>query len=1294
MTDFTRAELFKAASSPRFTALAQLGVSLGDLVQWDPHLLRDPRLLVPVDVNALVVRGDNEPMIRLGFRDSKDQPVPDPSDPGAVRADGVHLLWSVPAAFGRGRVVDDPAAPTDRSRRVLELPPLPDRWVVLRLAVPIGASVAHVKGWVLEADAATVTPLSDWPSVRTNTVSVGTSIPADRLTAHVGGAGWTTCYDAALGRLSMHDPLDDLDALAPNGIVGDALSYVVGGWWSDTRHDPLDGVGSIFGYHDVLDRLGWNDADHPEPIRKMAARNRSRRIVSKTFNLPQRQRFMKASAKQASYVANSSAFAQASEAVASIYDAPTQSTLLTGRIHAVPWRSNARPDDRPLRTAIHVAFGPTSPSVAAVLASGAMAAPTTADQQRDAERLLTAFNSGLLARIDNADVWPEIEHYEHVQGFGSVAGGTEAVDRFRDAQPATRDPGSDFRPGRRESIQREELLIGANVLWSTAKYAPLIAASYAKDGSANKGPGGSGAALTPSAPAAALADATAAGSIRSVPRPELPYSYPVSPVLAITGPGRRIGAAERDEADGVLQVRTAEQPERGSPGLIDAADLLQSIGSGAVPDEMLDLARESLAADPFLVSWRADQVRGDQRFVKAAGLRLRSEAMINYSYYAGADKVLSSITGAAVSTAADRQLAVEGLIRHSTIEGVWAHPEGVTMWGQPWRPQFCEWTVELELAELAELCKIAQHDATDPASTGWSLDQVDFERDDAFGSGQTITIVGRSPLHAGVAKSLAEAMGRWLEEERQRNTNQQGLASDAVESALAGLQQHLANLDVLSVSLDGIREQLLGLRYDRGLIRDSNDDLNGVGRALAVGLPQLVQAGRLRLRSARLVDSFGRLLDMPVEDAVVAARCVEPALTGAVLRVRPRIPAPTRVNLRLVDPLAVGSQGSVARTAVVDQVDPALHVNPVAGFLLPDHIDEALELFSHDGKPLGQISHDAFSDAVFWEGAPGRLDIGPAAGPTDDPDPDHQRLGWIAASLVAADASARQATPTRPESESPLSALLRAIDTTLWTVDPFGSLGREHIAGLVGRPIAVVTAELTLDLYNDIDDLAYTTPQDRIDRQQAFAELAAIPFVVQLGSVLRSDDGLLGYYVDDDYSKLHVIHRAIVDNAKASGRCVGDLGVDPSAAATTVPIDHPYIANSGHVTIRHGQTRRLTLLMHPGGKVHITSGIVPRTSVALSRDWVHPGLSVLAPSVRVGPLLIDADKVRLPKVSAFPADQLFTRRDSPGSWKDDPILSATQSAYLPDQASTIQEGWIRIDPKPAATSPNGTGGGS
>jgi hypothetical protein len=58
--------------------------------------------------------------------------------------------------------------------------------------------------------------------------------------------------------------------------------------------------------------------------------------------------------------------------------------------------------------------------------------------------------------------------------------------------------------------------------------------------------------------------------------------------------------------------------------------------------------------------------------------------------------------------------------------------------------------------------------------------------------------------------------------------------------------------------------------------------------------------------------------------------------------------------------------------------------------------------------------------------------------------------------------------------------------------------------------------------------------------------------------------------------------------------------------------------------------------------------------------------------------------MRLPKVASFPADQLFTHRDTPSTWRDDAILAATQSALLPDQVPEVQEGWIRVAPNPPA----------
>lgn len=1280
MSQFDPDQVRAAALTPRWAALSQLGGIAADLNNFDTFLVREPRLLVPVDVQALVVRAggnDSEPMVRLPWRDGKTEPPPlDVNDAGTPRPPGVHLLWSPPAALSRGTFVDDPAAPGDATRRRLSLPVFPDRWVVIRLAVPLGSPTPLATGWAVESDTGNVTPLSDWPAGVP--ASVADPVPADQLTAHAGGASWAQSYDAALGRFSFYDDLADLTGTK---VEGDAVSYLVAAWWSISGHDPLDGVGTDVGYRSRLKDLRWNDPDHPSTNTDQRAASDRRYRVADTFGLPATQRYTQPLAFDAGKAAASgvlpgsvspvaqtlspmvSGFLHDVVAAAALPPAPTRTTLLHGRIHGVPLNGAPTPDSRPASDDLRVVLGSSTPELAATLSAAGTdlghanpADPADHDARRDAERLLAAFASGELIRIGNSDIWSDVAEYEHAHGFVSQPGGVEGVDRFVDKPAPSADPGARFR---RTTVSgtagKSPIVLTASVLWSaverpqlTAKETFVPQAISRFDGLRN--------AMPPAAPAV----------VREVPRPAPAFHQPAAPMVGVAGGGRVLSAVEREEANGVLVCRLSDQVSRGHSGILAGAELLASLGTAAIPDEILALARESLAEDPFLSSWRTNRAKAGGTDSSLASIRYLAESAVAHAYYSADDSRLATFTGAAVNSSATRQKATEGLLRASLSAGVWAHPEGVTIWGQPWRPLFCDWEVSFGLV---------------PA-TGWQLTGTDLEplADTLPTASETLTFQGRSPLAAGAAGTIAAGLDRWLNEERQRDIGGHGLADPSTENALAGLRDSLRELDLMSLALDGIREQLLGLSYDRGLLhKDSEQADDGTRQAVVSALPRLLAEGLITMTSARLVDAFGRWVPLPLDRVLVPER-VRYGDDGAML-CRPRLTPPSRWRFDLVDATSTSAEAALAR---VDQADPAAQVNPVAGFLLPDHLDESLEVFATDGRPLGELLHDPFSDAVSWEIAPGRTDVAPAAGPTDDPDVTHHRVGWIAAGVVAADAKARQGTPDRAGAESALSALLRAIDTTLWTVDPLGSLGTEHIAGVVGRPIAVVTARLSLDVQRDLDNRVYSDESLRTGRQAAYDALAQESFEVRLGEVTRSDDGLLGYFVDDDFSVFHLVDRVIADEALPSGRGRGVLDADSAAPLAPVPIDPelPYIDAEGTIRIRPGQTIRLTLLMHPGGKAHLSTGILPRTSQSLARDWVQPGLATIAPSLRSGPLLIDADKVRLPKVASFPAEQLFTHRDTPSSWRDDPILSATQSALLPDTQPEVQEGWIRIAPDP------------
>ena len=413
--------------------------------------------------------------------------------------------------------------------------------------------------------------------------------------------------------------------------------------------------------------------------------------------------------------------------------------------------------------------------------------------------------------------------------------------------------------------------------------------------------------------------------------------------------------------------------------------------------------------------------------------------------------------------------------------------------------------------------------------------------------------------------------------------------------------------------------------------------------------------------------------DNLLQQIVVSEALQVPDTAGALdeFLLAPRITAPSRLQVRLLD------AADDAAEATIDQGAPA-SASPVAAWLLPDHVDGALEVFDADGQPVGQLRHEDLGGGVVWEGAPGRPE--PIGAPPPASLSGHART--FATELVRMDAVER-AAGRAPDADSALSALLRVIDTTLWTVDPFGQTGSEHLSLLIGRPIAVVRAELRLDVRSDVDDYPGLAPDAKAAREAAFAALADRAFDVRLGALTYQDDGLLGYFVDDDYTRIFPVHSSVLTQALASGRHEGYLGpVDEvtafEASGQTRPITSSYVVPDPTVTVRPGQTVRLTLLMDPAHPVHVSCGLLPRKSVALLRDWTADALTRLAPSFRVGPVLIDPQTIRMPEPSAVGAHQQWTRRDGPLTWRDDPIVASTQDALLPDAATEVQEGYVRV----------------
>ena len=846
----------------------------------------------------------------------------------------------------------------------------------------------------------------------------GLTLQPEQLTGTIGGAvTWAAVYDAVLNRFAFFDPLDDIAGAAPNGVDGDAAAYVVAGWWANPASDPLDSARSSQSLGELLDGLRWRLLADWGDARSSQLQRASGAELRRALGLETADRFgerrltalggaaapaaglvssafspIDATVAQKSLIAASSKFTAG--AAERFHTAPwhMRSSLLHGVVYGVPVTQAPAVDQRPEASSLRVSLGRHDDDVIAALAS---VSGTAASARRDTERLLAAFTSQKINRFGTPDGAVEIEEHEHGAAFASLPGGNAGTDRFvTGGREGTQVAGRD---ARRSTVIERGLrktahagTLESSLLFSTTKQYDLVSASESQVHELMR---------------VDELDDEAPADPRIVARPAPRFGFPIDPLVAVQGAARslRHGCDGKGSPDGKLTCRWPTQVISEVQGVVTGDKLVASLGSGAIPDEVVLLAREAALQDPYHVKWLT-AAAATPASSGLVGRRLTAEAALRFGRDGTYDGATQAFT--AKSGSFEQRWVGDELRRFSLVKGADPDPVGVTAWSQPWVPLWLEWEVELTSAE-------------EPSLDGWSLIDVDLERDgSALAASTTRTVRGRATLTTGAATTLRRAVTDWLAAEDARDVAGAGEASEDTEKALSDLAAAVANVDVLTAALDGLRHQLLGLPIDDGLRRPADPD-TGVARPAPVGPPEFFVGGALRLTKARLLDAFGRVLDVPL-DAV--ATTVDTAVDGqpGALHMRPRLTRPSRWQYRLVD--AASPAGALdAAEARVDQVDPTQAVNPVAGFLLPDHLDESLEVYGVDGSPLGELLHEAVGGSVVWEIAAGR-EGPPDSGPSYGLAPGQQSLGWLAAGVVAADAAYRGGSVATAESS--LSALL------------------------------------------------------------------------------------------------------------------------------------------------------------------------------------------------------------------------------------------------------------------------------
>ena len=1276
-----------AVTSQAFTIAARTGVASGALATWDAGLARPPRVLVPISVEALVITADAavpaasvlpqlaDPTATSGDITAAMPPVP-PFSATTNRAPGVYLHWAAPDGVTSTQTLT-PTPATPDADIAAAMRPLADRWLVLRVG---GGTPRRVRGWVIESERGRRVDLGSWTPTAAppdDGSSRTPHFPSERLTAVAGGdPAWAAVYDAVEDRFAMHDDLTDLDQADAAG----PLSYLVCGWWSKDTNDPLY-VPDQPTFVDTMAKLKWavptvaadTAAGRDISSERLSAVGLDQAAIAKADVVDTAGTLTRATASLVhpalSELADRTLLGQPA-------DHPQLSLLHGTVIGVLPGGSGA--DQIPDPTTVEIAVGASATEAFAAIITAEV---SDAGLRSAKEQLIEAFCQGLISRLDAPDGLVALDQANHAAGFkvlpgdsvrtdllmtgDRLAAGAATVQGNLDASHQATLSEVTSLTSQASEVAAEEKTLG---LLTARSFHQVLDDQAVKRASAIAGTQPDPRQFTPVA-----VDVAAE-----------PFAEALDPVLTLRGLNRslRHGYDGRLSGDNTLACRVSGLEVTRLAGLFDAAEVVSPLGNGGLPPECDTLLQE-LVIDDYTYVGQATAYASAHTGLPAAAVtnRMVAEHALRYdtSELTIATGTTASAAGADTTASAVTVQSGKDLLRTASLrDGMDASPIATTPWTQPWVPMFLEWTLALRVDETLADWTLTDTDV-DPAA-GKSGDPGD--------GGQTLEYSGRTLLTSVAARTFAAQVQAFISDEAARSPAAAVLQPDE-ETSLAAVAATGLTLDALSGTLADLHSQLLGLAW-----ADSNRSHRGADGTpilpTPVTAPVLIRAGAAWFPRLRVIDTFGRFIDL-------APSSVSPSVTfqplppadpapapAAQLLMRPRFTRPGRMLLDFVD--ASAPDGTEPAAAMVNQSDPAGTVSPVCGWLLPDHLDGALEVYDAAAEQLGMLLEDV-SGAVVWEGAPGRP--GPAGAPPSALQPDDtaaRHVVRISAALVAADAQRRADADATATEESALSALLRAVDTTAWTIDPFGSLGTEHQSVLVGRPIAVMRMQLQIQVEDDLGTGAEAELNLNADsmtvRRAAYDLLSSRLITVRLGELTRMDDGVLGYFVDDDYSRFTPVSSEVLAQARASGRLTGQLGVlgpDMSGAPAVVPITHPYVDDSETpLQTRPGQIVRLTVLMAPGGSAHATCGLFPRVSTSLSREWIATALKLLTPTFRVGPVLVDPAAVRVPTTTGLPKGQVFTARPDPASWRDDPITAATQDALLPAAPAVVREGYLRV----------------
>ncbi|MFN8714100.1 MAG: hypothetical protein ACK5Z2_14730 [Bacteroidota bacterium] len=557
----------------------------------------------------------------------------------------------------------------------------------------------------------------------------------------------------------------------------------------------------------------------------------------------------------------------------------------------------------------------------------------------------------------------------------------------------------------------------------------------------------------------------------------------------------------------------------------------------------------------------------------------------------------------------------------SGIVGVVPARIAVEPWAAPWSPLYLAW----------EITWYPSYSAASDAMQNWSFDNTNYEYqwNTAIDpkTNPPVTFSGNTLLTPKGTFAMKAELEAYLEE-----TGEQPELLDFLEK--------VSNWDFLSQSISGFSDMMMGLSANQlNIPTEPTKSLVADQTQLSPVPDQLnsyfypVRGGHFQISKLWVVDDFGQVFD-PIAARGQTPQDFYPVIgTGMVtenypslVQLPPRITQPSRLKFTY--------SNSGATDTILDANGGE---NPVCGWILPNYLDKGVMVYSQDGTLLGELLLTGTTEntSLRFDYAPG-INY-PVGTQLADVVTNEYLRGFIEGLFAQTDPA------------SSFKALLAVIDVSLWTINPLGGRNNEMTSVLIGRPLALVRASLE---YNIMGGLQYSQQWEDAGLYVS-EDYGSISLPVQIGNLLNPQDGTVGYFNGNNFNKFSTL-------------VAGEVKSDP------------YIVNENVQMTLTGAQQFITLLLDPRGLNTAISGVLPLNTIVLPSVFVEAPMSNIEVTFRTGPLLVDPQQLRMPLPTEINGAWSWIQHSGVTTWETiGEIAQANQQSRFPDRL-TLRDGWLQL----------------